>query len=88
MFGYWKSTGYVYPRMMTINGTTNISRVLQGYEKAISWAGDTASCLAAFILHDMQPADGTVEFGIHLEFGYRYNPLIDSVRVKVEENRE
>ena len=72
--------------MMTVNGTTNIPKVMPRYETSIAWAGDTASSLAAFALYNIYPrAEGTVDFGIHLEFGHRYNPLMDSVRIRVKE---
>lgn len=72
--------------MMTVNGTTNIPKVMPRYETSIAWAGDTASSLAAFVLYNIHPrAEGTVDFGIHLEFGHRYNPLMDSVRIRVKE---
>ena len=87
-FGYWKSPGYVYPRMITVNGTTNTPTVTAGYESAIIWAGNLTNSLAAFVLHDIQATDRTMDFGIHLEFGYRYNPLRASVQVKVEQKRK
>ena len=88
VFGYWKSPGYVFPRVMTINGTTNIPEVMTGYEYDISWAGNLTDYLAAFVVCNIQPVNVRLEFGIHLEFGYRHNPLRDSVRIKVEKKRE
>ena len=85
-FGYWKSPGYIYPRMIIINGTTNIPQVTAGYETAISWAGNPESSLATFVVYNIQKTDESVVFGIHLEFGYKYNPLKDLVQIKVEKN--
>lgn len=88
VFGYWKIPGYVFPRVMTINGTTNIPEVMTGYEYNIRWAGNLTDYLAAFVVCNIQPVNVRLEFGIHLEFGYRHNPLRDSVRIKVEKKRE
>ena len=85
-FGYWKSPGYIYPRMIIINGTTNIPQVTAGYETAISWAGNPETSIAAFVVYNIQPTDASVVFGIHLEFGYKNNPLTDLVQIKVEKN--
>ena len=49
-FGYWKSPGYIYPRMIIINGTTNIPQVTAGYETAISWAGNPETSLSQRLL--------------------------------------
>ena len=77
---------YVYPVMMKVNATFN--RVIPGrYESRISWAGNLTSSLAKFILQHVQPEYDGVKFGIHLEFGYREKPLLDSVKIKVVEKR-
>lgn len=86
-FGFWtQSRGYVSPVMMMVNATFN--RVIPGrYESRISWAGNLTSSLAKFILQHVQPEDDGAEFGIHLEFGFRHKPLLDSVKIKVVEKR-
>lgn len=70
-----------------VNATFN--RVIPGrYESRISWAGNLTSSLAKFILQHVQPEDDGAAFGIHLEFGFRHKPLLDSVKIKVVEKRK
>lgn len=89
MFGEWiSSPGYIYPKIMTINTTAkNFSLSPGRYESRVSWAGNLSASQVAFVLHNIQPADDKVVFGIHLEFGYMHNPLIGYVQMKVEKKR-
>lgn len=71
---------------MTINATAERSSPGR-YESRVSWAGNFSASQVAFVLHNIQPADDKVVFGIHLEFGYMHNPLLGYVQMKVEKKR-
>ena len=88
VFGHWKSTGIVHPRLVAVNGSTGIPDVRSGYESSVSWAGNLTNSLAVFVLYNVQPADANVEFAIQLEFGLAHNPLTDIVRLHVEAKRK
>ena len=88
VFGHWRSTGFVYPKLMVVNGSTGISSVNTRHQSFISWAGNLTSSLVVFILHNVQPSDDNVEFGMQVEFGLAHNPLTDIVRLQVEEKRK
>ena len=88
VFGHWRSTGFVYPKLMVVNGSTGISNVNPRFESFVSWAGNLTSSLVVFILHNVQPSDGNVEFGMQVEFGIAHNPLTDVVRLQVKAKRK
>jgi len=88
VFGYWKSTGIVHPRLAAVSGSTGIPDVRSGYESSVSWAGNLTNSLAVFVLYNVQPADANVEFAIQVEFGLAHNPLTDIVRLHVEAKRK
>ncbi|KAL9971560.1 hypothetical protein ACROYT_G017735 [Oculina patagonica] len=82
LFGTFKP-GYLNTQLVKVN-KNGISRVRKGYESLVSWAGNLTSSLAIFVLHNVQPADKTKEFGIEVDFGYEYNMLTDTVWLQVE----
>ena len=86
VFGYWKSPGYLHPKLIAVDSKGVIS-VRAGYETAVSWDGNLTSSLAVFVLYNVQPADGNVDFGIQVEFGLADNPLKDVVQLLVEAKR-
>ena len=86
VFGYWKSPGYLDPKLIAVD-SNGVPSVRAGYESAFAWAGNLKSSLAVFVLYNVQPADGNVDFGIQVEFGLAHSPLKDIVRLQVEEKR-
>ena len=86
VFGYWKSPGYLHPKLIAVDSKGVIS-VRAGYETAVSWDGNLTSSLAVFVLYNVQPADGNVDFGIQVEFGLADNPLKDIVQLLVVAKR-
>lgn len=63
---------------------TGIAYVAKGYQSRVSWAGNLTSSLTVFVLHNVQPEDQNKKYGIQVDFGYEYNMLTDTVRLKVE----
>ena len=86
VFGYWKSPGYLHPKIIAVD-SNGVPSVRAGYELAAAWAGNLTSSLAVFVLYNVQPADGNVDFGIQVEFGLAHHPLTDIVRLQVEAKR-
>ena len=86
VFGYWKSPGYMHPKLIAVD-SKGVINVRAGYETAVSWDGNLTSSLAVFVLYNVQPADGNVDFGIQVEFGLADNPLKDVVQLLVVAKR-
>ena len=80
VFGYWKSPGYLHPKIIAVD-SNGVPSVRAGYELAVAWTGNLTSSLAVFVLYNVQPADGKVDFGVQVEFGLTHNPLTDIVRL-------
>ena len=65
VFGHWKSTGIIVdPTLVVVNGSTGIPIVRSGDDSKVSWAGNLTNSLAVFVLYNVQPADGNVEFAV------------------------
>ena len=82
-FGYWKMPGNSFEKLIVVD-SNGVLIVRTGY----AWAGNLTSSLAVFVLYNVQPADGNVDFWIHVEFlDLTHSPLKDQVRLQVEAKR-
>ncbi|XP_068720122.1 uncharacterized protein [Montipora capricornis] len=86
VFGFYNiNTGRLDRRLIAVNGSNAVTKVRQGYELSVRWAGNLSSSLAVFVLYNVSRQFDNKKFGIKLDCGFEYARLFEAVGLQVDE---
>ena len=81
-FGIWKAPGYLRTKLMVISKQGDVL-IRPSYKEKISCKFNISRLEVTFTLHNLSMGDER-QYGLHVEFGLRYNPLTDAVALRLQ----
>ena len=89
VFGFYNiNTGRLDRRLIAVNGSNAVTKIRQGYELSVGWAGNLSSSLAEFVLYNVSRQSDNKKFGIKLDCGFEYARLFEAVGLQVDKKRK